>query len=122
MRGRRSTFARPLAYPLRQFGSYLGKLIDDHPASMRTIATDLGITQGTMSGYRCGRYLPPDRASLGSIAEVLAPTKTKAKVVRRELLRRWIADLMDAHLRGADVTPAEARRAIEDTAGARRRG
>ena len=60
------------------------------------------------------------RASLDAIAEILAPTKTKAKVVRRVLLRRWIPDLMDAHLRGADVTPAEGQRAIEDTAAARR--
>ena len=43
MRGRRSTFARPLAYPRCQFGSYLGELIDEHPESMRTIATKLGI-------------------------------------------------------------------------------
>ena len=84
------------------------------PASMRTIATGLGITQGAMSGCRCGRYLRPDRASLGAIAEILAPTKTKAKTIRRQLLRRWIADLLDAHLRGADVTPAEARRAIDN--------
>ncbi len=114
-------YARPLAYPLRQFGGYIGDLIDDHPASMRTLAGELGISPGTLSGYRIGRYLPLDRASLGAIAELLAPTKKKAKEIRAELLRRWVADLLDAHLRGADVTLEEARRAIRDTAKARRR-
>ncbi len=116
MRGRSAVTPRPVAYPRCTFGTYLGELIDAHPTSRPRLAERIGVSPGNLSNYRHGRYLPPDRKAIGVIARVLAPTSAQQPEIRAELTRRWIADLLDVHLRGGGVSMDEARLAIRDLA------
>ena len=54
------------------------------------------------------------RKAIGVIDRGVAPTRAQQPGIRAELTRRWIADLLDAHLRGSGVSLEEARLAIRD--------
>ncbi len=103
-----------LAHPDRHFGRRLAPLLDANAKSQNQLAAMLGVSQGALSGYRCGRYLPPDVAAVRAVADLLSPTKAKRTALRRELVRAWRADLMAAHLRATGCTVDEARVAVED--------
>lgn len=106
--------ARETPYPARRFGSYFGELVDAQDQSLRSLSRAAGVNQSTLSGYRHGRYLPQSVEAIEKLVEILAPTKASRAGVRRELVHRWRADLLEAQLRAWGWTVAEARKALED--------